>query len=72
MELYVDFWLNRSIHTQFEAFAKGFLMLCGGPALQVGGSWAGPAGAHAGADASLHVLLLGEPMFTWMHRSAAV
>ncbi len=37
MELYVDFWLNRSIHSQFEAFAKGFLMLCGGPALQVRG-----------------------------------
>lgn len=37
VELYVDFWLNRSIHSQFEAFAKGFLMLCGGPALQVRG-----------------------------------
>lgn len=35
VELYVSFWLNRSIHTQFEAFAKGFLMLCGGPALQL-------------------------------------
>lgn len=35
MELYVDFWLNGSIHSQFEAFAKGFLMLCGGPALQL-------------------------------------
>ena len=35
MELYVAFWLNRSIHAQFEAFAKGFLMLCGGPALQL-------------------------------------
>lgn len=35
VELYVDFWLNGSIHSQFEAFAKGFLMLCGGPALQV-------------------------------------
>lgn len=35
VELYVDFWLNHSIHSQFEAFAKGFLMLCGGPALQV-------------------------------------
>ena len=41
VELYVSFWLNRSIHSQFEAFAKGFLMLCGGPALQVGavGPW---------------------------------
>ncbi|KDD76735.1 HECT ubiquitin-transferase [Helicosporidium sp. ATCC 50920] len=35
VDLYVDFWLNRSIHVQFEAFAKGFLMLCGGPALQL-------------------------------------
>jgi ubiquitin-protein ligase E3 A len=35
VELYVDFWLNGSIHSQFEAFAKGFLMLCGGPALQL-------------------------------------
>ena len=35
VDLYVDFWLNRSIHAQFEAFAKGFLMLCGGPALQL-------------------------------------
>ncbi|GAB4814343.1 hypothetical protein N2152v2_001389 [Parachlorella kessleri] len=35
VELYVDFWLNRSVHKQFEAFAKGFLMLCGGPALQL-------------------------------------
>lgn len=35
VELYVDWWLNRSIERQFEAFAKGFLMLCGGPALQL-------------------------------------
>ena len=35
VELYVHFWLSRSIHVQFEAFAKGFLMLCGGPALQL-------------------------------------
>jgi hypothetical protein len=47
VELYVSFWLNRSIHSQFEAFAKGFLMLCGGPALQVGGRGGGP-GAEGG------------------------
>jgi ubiquitin-protein ligase E3 A len=35
VDLYVDFFLNRSVHAQFEAFAKGFLMLCGGPALQL-------------------------------------
>ena len=44
VELYVSFWLNRSIHSQFEAFAKGFLMLCGGPALQVGGGWGAGGG----------------------------
>lgn len=32
---YVDWWLNVSVFRQFEAFAKGFLMLCGGPALQL-------------------------------------
>jgi ubiquitin-protein ligase E3 A len=35
VEAYVHWWLNGSIHRQFEAFAKGFLMLCGGPALQL-------------------------------------
>lgn len=35
VDLYVDFWLNSSVHAQFEAFARGFLMLCGGPALQL-------------------------------------
>lgn len=35
VDSYVDFFLNRSVHAQFEAFAKGFLMLCGGPALQL-------------------------------------
>ncbi|KAL6774573.1 hypothetical protein ACKKBG_A25530 [Auxenochlorella protothecoides x Auxenochlorella symbiontica] len=35
VDAYVDFWLNTSVHAQFEAFARGFLMLCGGPALQL-------------------------------------
>ena len=35
VELYVNFWLNNSMDRQFEAMAKGFLMLCGGPALQL-------------------------------------
>ena len=35
VDLYVDWWLNQSIHKQFEAFAKGLLTLCGGPALQL-------------------------------------
>jgi ubiquitin-protein ligase E3 A len=35
VELYVDWWLSASVHRQFEAFAKGLLTLCGGPALQL-------------------------------------
>jgi hypothetical protein len=35
VDAYVDFWLSRSVHAQFESFARGFLMLCGGPALQL-------------------------------------
>lgn len=35
VDSYVNWWLNASIHRQFEAFAKGILMLCGGPALQL-------------------------------------
>lgn len=35
VDLYVDWWLNTSVHSQFEAFAKGLLTLCGGPALQL-------------------------------------
>lgn len=35
VELYVDYWLNSSMHRHFEAFAKGFLMLCGGPAIHL-------------------------------------
>jgi ubiquitin-protein ligase E3 A len=35
VELYVDWWLNASVHRQFEAFTKGLLTLCGGPALQL-------------------------------------
>ena len=32
---YVNWWLKSSCHRQFEAFTKGFLTLCGGPALQL-------------------------------------
>lgn len=35
VDLYVDWYLSDSVHRQFEAFAKGLLMLCGGPALQL-------------------------------------
>ena len=35
VDTYVEWALNTCIHQQFEAFAKGILMLCGGPALQL-------------------------------------
>ena len=35
VDAYVDWWLNVSCHRQFESFTKGFLTLCGGPALQL-------------------------------------
>lgn len=35
VDSYVEWFMSKSIHRQFEAFAKGFLMLCGGPALQL-------------------------------------
>jgi ubiquitin-protein ligase E3 A len=35
VDLYVEHIMNGSVHRQFESFAKGFLMLCGGPALQL-------------------------------------
>ena len=35
VDLYVGWWLNSSVEKQFEAFAKGLLTLCGGPALQL-------------------------------------
>ena len=35
VDLYVSWWLSSSIEKQFEAFAKGLLTLCGGPALQL-------------------------------------
>ena len=33
VELYVRHWLSDSVHAQFEAFARGFAQLCGGPAM---------------------------------------
>jgi ubiquitin-protein ligase E3 A len=35
VDLYVAWWLATSVHAQFEAFARGLLTLCGGPALQL-------------------------------------
>uniref|UniRef100_A0A061R666 Ubiquitin-protein ligase E3 A n=1 Tax=Tetraselmis sp. GSL018 TaxID=582737 RepID=A0A061R666_9CHLO len=35
VELYVDYILNESVKVQFDAFSKGFLMVCGGPALNL-------------------------------------
>jgi ubiquitin-protein ligase E3 A len=35
VDLYVDYYLNTAIHKQFEAFARGFMMLCGGPAIHL-------------------------------------
>ena len=35
VDAYVSWWLCESIERQFEAFAKGLLTLCGGPALQL-------------------------------------
>ena len=35
VDLYVRWWLSDSVEKQFEAFAKGLLTLCGGPALQL-------------------------------------
>ncbi|KAK9819719.1 hypothetical protein WJX72_001643 [[Myrmecia] bisecta] len=35
VDLYVDYYLNKSVHKQFEAFARGFMMLCGGPAIHL-------------------------------------
>jgi len=33
VELYVRHWLSGAVHAQFEAFARGFAQLCGGPAM---------------------------------------
>ncbi|QDZ25602.1 RCC1-like regulator of chromosome condensation protein [Chloropicon primus] len=35
VDLYVDFLLNESIRTQFNAFKRGFLLLCDGPVLRL-------------------------------------
>mmetsp|Transcript_12648 Transcript_12648/g.43922 ORF Transcript_12648/g.43922 Transcript_12648/m.43922 type:complete len:191 (+) Transcript_12648:1-573(+) len=35
VSLYVDWQLNQSVQHQFEALSRGFLMLCGGPALEL-------------------------------------
>ncbi|EIE25572.1 HECT-domain-containing protein [Coccomyxa subellipsoidea C-169] len=35
VDAYVDCILNTSIEKQFEAFARGFMMLCGGPAIHL-------------------------------------
>lgn len=35
VDLYVKWWLIDSVEKQFEAFLKGLLTLCGGPALQL-------------------------------------
>ena len=35
VDLYVDFLLNASVRTQFNAFRRGFLLLCDGPVLRL-------------------------------------
>ena len=35
VDLYVDFLLNESVRAQFNAFRKGFLLLCDGPVLRL-------------------------------------
>ena len=35
VELVVDFWLQRSIRRQFDAFSSGFRILCDGPAIHL-------------------------------------
>jgi hypothetical protein len=35
VELVVDYWLVKSCQRHFDAFMKGFLILCKGPAIQL-------------------------------------
>eukprot|EP00891_Asterochloris_glomerata_P000940 jgi/Astpho2/940/e_gw1.00016.169.1_t len=35
VDLYIQYYLNDSIHKPFEAFARGFMTLCGGPAIHL-------------------------------------
>lgn len=35
VELYIDFILNKSVETQFEAFYAGFMKVCGGPIMEL-------------------------------------
>lgn len=35
VELYTDYILTKSIRSQFDAFSQGFMMVCGGPALNL-------------------------------------
>ncbi|CAG8566638.1 1145_t:CDS:10 [Paraglomus brasilianum] len=35
VDLFVDFWLNKSITRQFNAFKEGFDLVCGGSAIQL-------------------------------------
>ena len=30
MDVYIDYYLNKSVEKQFEAFAQGFHRVCGG------------------------------------------
>lgn len=35
VELYIDFILNKSVETQFDAFYSGFMKVCGGPIMEL-------------------------------------
>lgn len=35
VELYIDFILNKSVETQFNAFYAGFMKVCGGPVMEL-------------------------------------
>lgn len=35
MDLYIDFILNKSVETQFNAFHAGFMRVCGGPVMEL-------------------------------------
>lgn len=35
VDLYIDFVLNKSVETQFNAFYAGFMKVCGGPVMEL-------------------------------------
>jgi hypothetical protein len=63
VELVVDYWLQHSIRRQFDAFHKGFMTLCDGPAIHLFNAQVGDC--RGGVFVGRGFLRVAHPQYLW-------